>query len=68
LQNDHYAHKIKEIVSFNEDGYEILLYFNFHILFVRVVMTTIHNFFNNLINFIVICEKFITVVMIIIHN
>jgi len=34
LQNDHYAHKIKEIMSLKEDNYEILLYFNFHILLV----------------------------------
>jgi hypothetical protein len=34
LQNDHYAHKIKEIISFNIDDYEILLYFNFYILLV----------------------------------
>jgi len=34
LQNDHYTHKIKEIMSFKEDDYEILLYFNFYILLV----------------------------------
>jgi len=35
LQNDDYAHKIKEIISFKEDDYEILLYFNFYILLVE---------------------------------
>jgi len=35
LQNDNYAHKIKEIMSFKEDDYEIFLYFNFHILLVE---------------------------------
>ena len=34
LQNDDYAHKIKKIMSFKEDNYEILLYFNFYILLV----------------------------------
>jgi len=34
LQNDHYEHKIKEIMSFKDDDYEILLYFNFYILLV----------------------------------
>jgi len=34
LQNDDYAHKIKEIINFKEDNYEILLYFNFYILLV----------------------------------
>jgi len=29
LQNNHYAHEIKDIMSFKDDGYEILLYFNF---------------------------------------
>ena len=33
MQNDHYAHKIKEIMSFKDDDYEILLYFNFQIFF-----------------------------------
>jgi len=31
LQNDQYAHEIKEIMSFKGDDYEILLYFNFYI-------------------------------------
>jgi len=26
MRNDHYAHKIKEIMNFNNDDYEILLY------------------------------------------
>jgi len=34
LQNDCYAHKIKENISFNKDDYEILLYFDFYILLV----------------------------------
>jgi len=37
LQNDDYAHKIKEIISFKEDDYEILLYFNFYILLVDTI-------------------------------
>jgi len=32
LQNDRYAHKIKEIMNFKADDYEILLYFDFHIM------------------------------------
>ena len=36
MQNDHYAHKIKEIMSFNKDDYEILQYFNFYILLVDI--------------------------------
>jgi len=36
LQNDQYAHEIKEIMSFKEDDYEILLYFNFYILLLDV--------------------------------
>jgi len=36
LQNDDYAHKVKEIISFKEDDYEILLYFNFYILLVDI--------------------------------
>jgi len=39
LQNDDYAHKIKEIMSFKEDNYEILLYFNFYILLVDSQVT-----------------------------
>ena len=38
MQNDHYAHKIKEITSFKEDKYEILLYFNFYILLVEIIL------------------------------
>jgi len=34
LQNDHYAHKTKEIMSFKKDDYEILLDFNFYILYI----------------------------------
>ena len=34
MQNDDYAHKIKEIISFKEDDYEILVYFNFYILLI----------------------------------
>jgi len=29
LIDDHYAHKIKEIMNFKDDNYKILLYFNF---------------------------------------
>jgi len=42
LQNDHYAPKIKEIMSFKEDDYEILLYFNFHILLVDILLVDIY--------------------------
>jgi len=41
LQNDHYAHKIKEIMSFKEDDYEILMYFNFYILLVDIVVVVV---------------------------
>jgi len=34
LQNDRYVYKIKEIMNFKADAYEILLYFGFHILLV----------------------------------
>jgi len=40
LQNDRYAHKIKEIMNFKADDYEILLYFDFHILLVEFCCTS----------------------------
>jgi len=36
LQNDHHVHEIKEIMSFKEDYYEILMYLNFYILLVDI--------------------------------
>jgi len=36
LQNNHYAHEIKEITSFNKKDCEILLDFDFYILLVEV--------------------------------
>lgn len=36
LQNDYYAHKIKEILSFNKDDYKISLDFNFYKLLVDI--------------------------------
>jgi len=38
LQNDHYAHKIKKIMSFNKDDYKILLYIDFYILLVDILL------------------------------
>jgi len=32
LQNDRYVRKIKKIMSFKENDYEILMYFDFYIL------------------------------------
>jgi len=43
LQNDNYAHKIKEIMSFKEDDYKILLYFNFYILLVDILLVDNQN-------------------------
>jgi len=38
LQNDECVHKIKKIVHLIEDDYEILLYFDFYILLVDILL------------------------------
>jgi len=40
LKNDHYAHEIKEIMSFNKEDYENLLDFDLYILLVKVDVST----------------------------
>ncbi len=54
MENDNYAHEIKDIMSFKEDDYEILLYFNFINIVSREKIGHYPYFFNKLINYIVI--------------
>jgi len=41
LQNDNYAHEIKDIMNCKEDDYKILVYFNFHTLLVDTLLVEV---------------------------